>query len=84
MKTKSPTGACFKRNKRRLFREEKFCHYCRTELTVFNRSVDHVIPISKGGTGNRSNLVASCKFCNWMKGDSTRTKWSRRFGGFYE
>lgn len=32
-------------------------------------SVDHVIPVSKGGTWDKKNLVTSCSKCNNDKGD---------------
>lgn len=43
------------------------CHYCRAEATT----VDHVIPRSKGGTNEQSNLVAACVRCNASKGNRT-------------
>jgi len=42
------------------------CQYCgcRSQLTV-----DHVIPRSKGGSSEWTNIVASCAPCNRRKGD---------------
>jgi hypothetical protein len=50
------------------------CHYC---LRVFsanmdgfaNMAIDHLVPQSKGGGHDLSNLVISCKFCNSAKGN---------------
>ena len=47
-------------------RDNNECQYCgsRTDLTL-----DHVIPKSKGGKSNWTNLVTACKKCNAKKGD---------------
>ena len=33
-------------------------------------SIDHVIPVAKGGTHTWSNVKLACRECNWMKSDS--------------
>jgi hypothetical protein len=43
------------------------CAYCGERPIRMN--IDHVIPISKGGTGAIANLVASCYRCNMTKLD---------------
>lgn len=40
------------------------CAYCGYDLPT---QVDHVIPLSRGGTDDRSNLVPACKSCNMEK-----------------
>lgn len=45
------------------------CVYCGGELTDENRSVDHVVPLSRGGAHAASNLAACCVDCNVKKGD---------------
>lgn len=47
-------------------RDNWTCQYCgaRNQLTV-----DHVIPRSKGGSSDWTNIVASCAPCNRRKGD---------------
>lgn len=42
------------------------CHYCQTEVAV---SIDHVIPLSKGGTNDIWNLRPACFRCNSWKAD---------------
>jgi hypothetical protein len=46
------------------------CEYCRTSsrLTGMPLVMDHIIPISIGGTDERANLAASCYRCNEFKG----------------
>jgi hypothetical protein len=51
------------------------CAYCDVRLFVVCKSknhkitVDHFIPVSKSGSDNLDNLVASCVKCNSIKGD---------------
>jgi 5-methylcytosine-specific restriction endonuclease McrA len=44
------------------------CAYCPTILTRSARHIDHIQPIAKGGTNNRSNLQLLCQPCNSSKG----------------
>lgn len=44
------------------------CHYCLEKLTPKTFTVDHVVPLSAGGTDALRNLVACCKYCNKFKG----------------
>jgi 5-methylcytosine-specific restriction endonuclease McrA len=45
------------------------CFYCHEDIPRELRSVDHVIPLSRGGTYNWLNLVLCCRPCNFAKGD---------------
>lgn len=47
------------------------CAYCECRLTDANRTIDHVLPVSRGGTDDIANLVLSCLDCNQLKGDRT-------------
>lgn len=51
-----------------LKRDHHTCQYCGS---FKNLTVDHIIPTSKGGTDNWTNLVAACRSCNEKKGDLT-------------
>ena len=48
-----------------LKRDDNTCAYCGQEATT----VDHIIPISKGGVDHETNLVAACTTCNYGKKD---------------
>ena len=49
-----------------LQRDYYTCHYCGVAEA---NTVDHLIPISKGGTDEASNMVACCTQCNSSKRD---------------
>lgn len=45
------------------------CFYCRKELNRETLTVDHRIPLSKGGLSIASNMVPCCGRCNSSKGN---------------
>ncbi len=49
----------------------KCCHFCQAKLTLDTATVDHLVPISRGGSNNASNKALACKDCNNRKGDMT-------------
>ena len=52
-----------------VFKRDSFaCQYCGTGS---NLTLDHLVPRSKGGKSNWTNLVTACKPCNAKKGDYT-------------
>ncbi len=56
-------------NRANLFRRDSgACQYCGSKRHL---TVDHVIPRSKGGKTNWSNLVTACHRCNVQKGDKS-------------
>lgn len=51
-----------------LFSNQKgFCNICNCHLTSFE--IDHIVPISKGGSNNPDNLQLLCRSCNRKKGN---------------
>lgn len=51
------------------------CFYCGQTK---NQSLDHVIPVSRGGTHSIGNLVTACRSCNSSKRDRTIMEWRKR------
>ncbi len=43
------------------------CHYCGKQVGAENLTMDHVIPVARGGKSVRSNCVPCCKDCNNKK-----------------
>ena len=56
-----------KRMQRKLRESIGFCVYCGLEADT----IDHIIPKSRGGSDEESNLTAACFFCNQEKADMT-------------
>lgn len=44
------------------------CYWCGQRFSTKLFTKDHIIPLSRGGTDTKDNLVASCSFCNTSKG----------------
>jgi 5-methylcytosine-specific restriction endonuclease McrA len=47
------------------------CQYCGTQLNTKDIQLEHVIPVSKGGKTEWTNIVCSCHKCNSKKRDRT-------------
>lgn len=47
------------------------CKYCKEDIPEELRTIDHVVPMAKGGKHTITNLVMACKSCNSMKKDMT-------------
>ena len=54
---------------------KEVCVYCGVKLSAYTASLDHVIPLSRGGSNDPKNLVWSCKKCNYKKGDRIPYEW---------
>lgn len=50
-------------------RDNFICFYCGHDCRD-HPTIDHVIPKSKGGSGEPDNLVTACTSCNHDKADS--------------
>lgn len=48
------------------------CHYCDKEAKL---TLDHVIPLSRGGKHSKDNVVPACAHCNNSKGTKTVEAW---------
>ena len=43
------------------------CHYCGHKFATAELTMDHIVPISRGGLSNKGNVVPACKACNQNK-----------------
>ena len=51
-------------------RAEGKCSICGQFIPLQDYTIDHIVPLSKGGTNDLDNLQACCSFCNKAKDDS--------------
>ena len=59
------------------------CHYCGDRFPPRELTMDHVVPLSRGGRTTRSNVVPCCKSCNDRKKYLLPLEWEahlRRLG----
>ncbi|HEU0265600.1 MAG TPA: HNH endonuclease signature motif containing protein [Geobacterales bacterium] len=43
------------------------CHYCGQQVGAEELTMDHLVPLVRGGTSSRGNVVPACKECNNRK-----------------
>ena len=51
------------------------CHYCGAEVGAAELTMDHLVPVIRGGRSARGNLVAACKPCNTEKKHALDFEW---------
>jgi len=50
------------------------CYHCEQRFKPSELTMDHLIPIARGGKSDKKNCVPSCKECNTKKGYKTRAE----------
>lgn len=51
------------------------CWYCGRQVGFKNLTMDHVIPLARGGRSTKDNLVPCCKECNNQKKSLLPVEW---------
>ena len=51
------------------------CHYCGSKTAPAELTLDHIVPLVRGGRSTRGNCVPACKACNTRKRDLLPTEW---------
>jgi 5-methylcytosine-specific restriction protein A len=65
-----PYGRAWQKLRRQVLAEQPFCA-CGARAT----QVDHIIPLSRGGTNDRCNLRACCRSCHSRKTAKCDGRW---------
>jgi hypothetical protein len=60
-----------------LSRDGHACVYCTAALSEENFVLDHLVPVAKGGTNRKHNLISSCEVCNQRRSDSDPVQFLR-------
>ncbi len=47
------------------------CYYCQKKFLFKELTMDHIVPLSRGGATTPGNVVPACKPCNQKKGCDT-------------
>lgn len=51
------------------------CHYCGREVGLRGLTMDHIVPLVRGGRSSRGNVVPACKECNNKKKSLLPVEW---------
>ncbi|MFC1488754.1 HNH endonuclease [Thermodesulfobacteriota bacterium] len=57
------------------------CHYCGQSTQPKALTMDHVVPIARGGRSTKSNVVTACKACNNTKKQLLPMEWEEYLEG---
>lgn len=58
------------------------CHYCCRQFSPKELTMDHVVPIARGGKSTKGNIVTSCKECNNAKKQLLPIEWDNYLRSF--
>jgi len=81
MNNVQPKGQWIRTEKRlAIYLRDRFlCLYCLTDLhdaTPQDITLDHLIPVSSGGSNSERNLVTCCRHCNCSRQDKPLTRFA--------
>ncbi len=51
------------------------CHYCGRQVGSRALTMDHIVPLIRGGRSRRGNVVPACKDCNNKKKSLLPVEW---------
>lgn len=76
--SRMPQGKWRELRSRILERDAFVCTYCEEVGDDQSLCVDHIVPLSRGGTNADENLCACCRPCNSSKSDWLLSEWAGR------
>jgi len=51
------------------------CHWCRQPVPARELTMDHIVPLARGGKTTKGNVVPACKTCNTKKKQLLPMEW---------
>ena len=54
---------------------EGTCYYCKGKFRPAELTMDHIVPIIRGGKSSKGNVVPACKECNSKKKHMLPVEW---------
>ena len=56
-------------------KSQGICHYCGGKFPADRLTMDHIVPIVRGGKSTKGNVVPACKECNTKKKYKLLMEW---------
>ena len=56
-------------------RSEGICYFCRKKYAPSELTMDHIVPLIRGGQSTKGNVVPACKDCNNKKKHMLPIEW---------
>jgi len=56
--------------KKKLLAKNNICCWCPMKLTYKTATLEHIIPLGRGGLDNPNNITLACKPCNETRGNN--------------
>ena len=56
-------------------RSTGICHYCNKKVSPRQLTMDHIVPLIRGGKSTKGNVAPACKECNTKKKYSLLMDW---------
>ncbi|MCG8473773.1 MAG: HNH endonuclease [Desulfobacterales bacterium] len=57
------------------------CHWCEKAFKPSELTMDHVVPVARGGRSTKGNVVPCCKSCNTQKKQLLPMEWEAYLEG---
>ena len=62
-------------------RSSGLCHYCGNKFSPRSLTMDHIVPIARGGKSTKGNVVPACRDCNTKKKHRLLMEWEEYTNG---
>ena len=68
LKSRRGLPSKYKKWKIQLIKKSDKCHWCRKTLTLETATIEHIVPLARGGLDNKNNVTLACEKCNQDRG----------------